>query len=418
MRSAAADSWSLDSINSTQAKLEQISVVHLRFESQLCEFHSVDQSRQTHVMIPTSVAFSDHAAFFFLVCLPVSLLVYIFVARRRRGRMQRLHRATSDPAGIHLAELQAAASNKARRKRNAMHSSHDAFQHQHQDNSTTSTKSASQHVIARDSRSLLASVYTQLSPVISRVKQSMRHKTRKNKQLDSNSAASSVAQQQSNKRLSLDALDSQQQMQLPLYDTTTVKESKDDILFDMESEIESPSDSCKPHYGLLYIQLLEARLSRAASHFCVLSFGTQVFKTSVQRISSSQPVFAQKVRLLVKEREWHWPIVLSVYSKTRRSCTLVGRCTMPIHELITPGKLRVANIWHPLSMPPTIKSSKSGIALDSAPQLDRGMSNGNNPQLTTAIPVEGQLQQERSSRRTCLSVSVDIPTHLPPTAVC
>ena len=322
----------------------------------------------------------DSIASYLFVGLPFVLVAYLLTRRLRRFKLtmqqQKLQRATSDPAGVHLQELQASVRQKARRKRNALHSEHHDANRSSAVIAQETMSASATHIMPRQSRSLLASVYTQISPMLDRVKDRVKHRGREAMQdFDKLRHAASKSIRSHNS-------------QLPLYEA--VNESDSDAI-----ELTS-----QPLYGLLYIQLLEAKLPRSAYHFVVLSFGTQVFKTCVQSHASSQPVFAQKVRLLVKEREWHWPIVLSVYNKSRRSCTLVGRATVPAHQLISQGVKTVCNMWQPLSMPTSnvIKNSRSAnglaLALDASQPLARSHTQNSSQQITTEIPPDQQCDDE------------------------
>ena len=93
-------------------------------------------------------------------------------------------------------------------------------------------------------------------------------------------------------------------------------------------------------YGILYINLLEASTPTTASTFCVISHGTQVYRTH-SSTKSNQPLFNQKVRLVIREREVAWPVGISLWVKRGKrrggGVYCVGRASLDVREMMGDG---------------------------------------------------------------------------------
>ena len=94
-------------------------------------------------------------------------------------------------------------------------------------------------------------------------------------------------------------------------------------------------------YGILYLNLLEAVTATTSSSFCVISHGTQVYRTQAST-RSSQPLFNQKVRLVIREREVAWPVCISLWVKRGKrrggGVYCVGRCLMDVRGMMGEGE--------------------------------------------------------------------------------
>ena len=97
-------------------------------------------------------------------------------------------------------------------------------------------------------------------------------------------------------------------------------------------------------YGILYLNLLEARLPPppfpASSCFIICSHGTQVYRTASSK-RSNQPVWNQKVRLVVREREVGWPVSISLWVRRGKrrggGVYCIGRTLMDLREMMNDG---------------------------------------------------------------------------------
>ena len=94
-------------------------------------------------------------------------------------------------------------------------------------------------------------------------------------------------------------------------------------------------------YGILYLNLLEARLPPppfpASSSFVICSHGTQVYRTASSK-RSNQPVWNQKVRLVVREREVGWPVSISLWLRRGKrrggGVYCIGRTVIDIRAMM------------------------------------------------------------------------------------
>ena len=163
----------------------------------------------------------------------------------------------------------------------------------------------------------------------------------------------------------------------------------------------------RPIYGVLYLNVLEASTPTTSSSFCVVSHGTQVYRTH-SSIKSSQPVFNQKVRLVVREREVAWPVSISLWVKRgkRRGGGIycVGRCLCDVREMMGEGEAlelptgrskrkaeelsdeahAVRNYWQTLSIQPAVAAS---TAVSDADSLDPAAASASSQLLPRAAPL-------------------------------
>eukprot|EP00455_Lapot_gusevi_P001680 TRINITY_DN1063_c0_g3_i1.p1 TRINITY_DN1063_c0_g3~~TRINITY_DN1063_c0_g3_i1.p1 ORF type:complete len:269 (+),score=24.82 TRINITY_DN1063_c0_g3_i1:143-949(+) len=86
---------------------------------------------------------------------------------------------------------------------------------------------------------------------------------------------------------------------------------------------------------VLYLQVLEASLSKKCTMFATIRFGHYVFRTSVSS-STTTPFWAQKCRILINgSHQYRWPLNISIWEKrSARKNKLLASCHFDIHEFM------------------------------------------------------------------------------------